>query len=105
LIACAALGGASLMSFLAGDVLAQGKQRPERPEPSFGAIGADLGLSAQEVAGCFPRPAPTQGRAKAAQPEMRDTISCLMALDVTLSGEQIVNSIKTNAPDRSHRGG
>lgn len=99
---CAAIGGGFLASFLADGAAAQERQRPE---PPFAAIGAELGLSEQAVAGCFPKPERSDSGGRPARPDMRTVMSCLMAQDGTLTGEQIAQALKNNQPDRGGKRG
>jgi len=99
---CAAMGGAFLTSFLVGEANAQER---ERPEPPFAEIGADLGLSAEQVAGCFPAPRDEERGARPERPDFRAVVGCLMEQDGTLSGEVIVRALHDNAPDRGDERG
>ncbi|MCP4818609.1 MAG: hypothetical protein GY883_05435 [Shimia sp.] len=99
---CAAIGGGFLASFLADGAMAQERQRPE---PPFAAIGAELGLSEQQVAGCFPKPERSEAGERPERPDMRAVISCIMEQDGTLSGDQIAQALKNNAPDRGGKRG
>ncbi|TCL00466.1 hypothetical protein BXY66_3108 [Shimia isoporae] len=99
---CAAMGCAFLTSFLVGEANAEERKRPA---PPFAAIGAGLGMSEEQVAGCFPKPDQTVNGESPRRSEMRAVIGCLMEQDASLTGEEIVRVLKDNKPDRGGKRG
>ncbi|WP_197922495.1 hypothetical protein [Thiosulfatihalobacter marinus] len=96
----AVLGIASLVVFYLTETAAQERHATA---PRFAAIGADLGVRADQVAACFPG-SDLSGGGQPARRDMRAVAACLKSADAGLSDAQIAQALAGNAPVRGGRG-